>query len=85
MTDAAAPIAQVRGVIQLAIAIVVISVVWLVLLPQLSSRPETAAYLRQLDQQGIDPSAMYYTELEMMDELLSRIEKPHRAPLNMSH
>ena len=64
-----------RDVAKLAAALAVISGVWLVLLPQLSRRPETAAHLQELDRQGIDPSAMFYTELEMMEALLSRVEK----------
>ena len=62
---------------KLAAALALISGVWLVLLPQLSRRPETAAHLRELDRQGIDASAMFYTELEMMEALLSRIEDPN--------
>ena len=40
-----------------------IAVTWLVILPWLSDRDSTKAYLQRLRQQKIDPAAMYYTEL----------------------
>lgn len=51
-----------------------IALVWLVILPSISNRPGMAAHLQQLDDAGIDPSAMFYTELEMMEPLLKRLE-----------
>jgi hypothetical protein len=44
------------------------------LLPWLSERPTVRERLRFLDERGIDPSAMYYTELDAMDDILDRIE-----------
>ncbi len=32
-------------------------------------------YSRWLDERGIDPSAMYYTELEAMEPILHRLER----------
>ena len=52
----------------------VIAAVWLLLLPWVARQPETAAYLERLDAQGIDPSAMYYTELDAMKPILERLK-----------
>ena len=38
-------------------------IIWLVILPWLSRRPASREYIERLRQSGIDPSAMYYTEL----------------------
>ena len=32
-------------------------------------------HLDRLEQQGVDPSAMYYTELEAMDRILRKLER----------
>jgi hypothetical protein len=51
---------------------VLISVVWLVLLPRYARQPAMRNHLQWLDDQKIDPSAMYYTELEAMEQILAR-------------
>ncbi|MBB3210584.1 hypothetical protein FHS27_006431 [Rhodopirellula rubra] len=38
-------------------------VIWLVALPWVARRATTRQYIERLDARGIDPSAMYYTEL----------------------
>ena len=58
--------------LKLALATVTIAIVWLVVLPWTARQPTVRAHLQWLDSQGIDPSAMYYTELEVMDEILRR-------------
>jgi hypothetical protein len=55
----------------------VIAVCWLVLLPWLAAQPELAARIKTLERAGIDPSAMYYSELEMMPDTLRRLEQLH--------
>jgi len=52
-----------------------LSIGWLVVLPAVASRPAVSGYLQRLDDQGIDASAMFYTELEMMPKLLERRER----------
>lgn len=66
--------AKTRGWLALTSWLAVIAVVWLYLLPMLSQRPSATARLRWLEQKGIDPSAMFYTELPLMEELLEKIE-----------
>ena len=51
----------------------VIAAIWLVLLPWWARRPAIQARIHQLDQQGIDPSAMFYTELEAMSDILKKL------------
>jgi hypothetical protein len=63
-----------RKIIKLAIACSVLLIVWLVLLPWLAAQPSVESRLDFLDQNGIDASAMYYTELECMDAILEKIE-----------
>lgn len=54
---------------------VVILVTWLIILPWVARQPAMERHLSELDRQGIDGGAMYYTELEMMDRILDRMEK----------
>lgn len=48
---------------QLIAASIVLAGIWLIVLPWLTDRPHTRRYLERLDASGIDPAAMYYTEL----------------------
>lgn len=41
----------------------VIAGIWMIILPWLADRPSTRRYIERLDAEGIDPAAMYYTEL----------------------
>lgn len=49
-------------------------VTWLVVLPWIARQPSMERHLSELDRQGIDGGAMYYTELELMDRILDRLE-----------
>ena len=51
---------------------IAIGAVWCVVLPWLANRPNMRQQLNLLDEQGIDPSAMFYTELDAMDGILQR-------------
>ena len=53
-----------------------IAVVWLLILPRAAELPSVNKRLRFLDEKEIDPSAMFYTELEVMDEILRKAEWP---------
>lgn len=61
---------------KLLVAVSVLAVVWLGILPWYSRQPAMEAHLQWLDERGIDPSAMYYTELEAMQPILQRLERP---------
>ena len=64
-----------NGRFRLGIAAVVIAVLWLIVLPWIAERPRMAAHLQWLDTHKIDPSAMFYTELESFDPVLERLER----------
>lgn len=55
-----------------------IGLVWLAVLPAIAERPRVKARLETLKSQGIDPSAMYYSELDAMDDVLARLDRFHR-------
>ena len=61
-----------RGVWSLMGSAAVIAYIWIVLLPGVAEWPSVKSHIRWLDQKGIDPSAMYYTELEVMETILQR-------------
>lgn len=61
--------------VRLGMITVLMSVIWLQVLPWMATQPDMAAHLQQLDEQGIDPSAMFYTELDAMEPILRRLEQ----------
>ncbi len=63
-----------RPAFSLLLAALSIMLVWCWILPWLSARPSISHRLQFLDQRGIDPSAMYYTELAVMEPILERID-----------
>ncbi|MCO8121395.1 hypothetical protein NHH03_06575 [Stieleria sp. TO1_6] len=56
-------------------AVTLIAAVWGIVLPMLSKSDVVRARRAWLQQQRIDPAAMYYTELPMMDNILDRIDR----------
>jgi len=68
-----------RGRWQLAVAAVLLGVLWLGVLPWLGRLPSVESRRQWLDERRIDPSAMFYTELEAMDPILKRLESPADA------
>jgi hypothetical protein len=67
---------QRSGIIRLFFSGLVIAIVWCVVLPQMAGLPPVREYMNWLDERGIDPSAMYYTELPAMEPILDRLERP---------
>jgi len=59
---------------RLIVASLVIAVVWCVGLPWIATIPAVDHRLQFLDERGIDPSAMFYTELESMKPILRRVD-----------
>lgn len=64
------------GVRNLLVAIVVIATLWCIVLPHVATLPAVSEYTEFLDERGIDPSAMFYTELDAMDPILEKLESP---------
>ncbi len=52
----------------------VIAAIWCIGLPWIATIPRVEHRLEFLDERGIDPSAMFYTELESMKPILQRLE-----------
>lgn len=63
----------IRGWIHLSIGVSIAACLWLVVLPRVAQIPRVRGYLERLEQKGIDPSAMFYTELEFMEPIYNRI------------
>ena len=59
---------------RLAVCVCGLAFVWLVVLPAIGRLPAVRETNQWLDAQGIDPSAMYYTELEVMPKILQDLE-----------
>ncbi|MCA8995907.1 MAG: hypothetical protein KDA80_02950 [Planctomycetaceae bacterium] len=67
-----------RGRQQLLAWSLLIVIVWGGFLPWLAAQPQMEARLIWLDEQKIDPSAMFYTELEAMEPILDKLRKKER-------
>ncbi|TWU42051.1 hypothetical protein [Novipirellula artificiosorum] len=70
---------QSQRAIPLAVVTVLIAAFWLVVLPRWAERPAMHERLNWLEERGIDPSAMYYTELEAMEAILLKQRKRERS------
>lgn len=64
----ATPVTQRWG--RFLMGLVVIVIVWCGVLPWIAVQPAMVRQLEFLDEKGIDPSAMFYTELDAMDSIL---------------
>jgi len=69
--------------VQLVVGLGAILVLWLAVLPRIADQPPVQRHIEFLEQRQIDPSAMFYTELEPMAEVrtrVARIRHDHPAP-----
>ena len=53
-------------VLRLLAGLMAVAVVWCGLLPRLLDWPPIARHVALMEERGVDPSAMYYTELERL-------------------
>jgi hypothetical protein len=74
-----APDRKPNGLVLLAAGGCAVVAVWCGLLPWIAAWPHVAGRLAELDAQGIDPSAMYYSELPAMDGVMADLDRIHRA------
>ena len=51
---------------RLAVATAILLVVWLVILPWVGRRPAIDRHVRAMEEGGVNPAAMFYTELERL-------------------
>lgn len=73
-----------RGPAWLVVAIVAIATVWGIVLPVASTQPLVKQRIDWLRHERIDPNAMYYTDLEVMQDILSRGELLRSTPRTSS-
>ena len=62
-----------KGWSSLGLAVSIVLVVWTLVLPWIGSRPSIRSRIDDLNRQGIDPAALYYTDLDAMHRLESNI------------
>ncbi len=65
-----------RSIRRLLVVLIVIGCVWGIVLPRAAETETVRARTRWLQQHQIDPAAMYYTELPLMDRVLRERESP---------
>ena len=61
--------------LKLAIAFGVLGFVWLLVLPAVGRHPTVAQHIEDQEERGIDPSAMFYSEHEIIRPIAHRIER----------
>ncbi|WP_254508772.1 hypothetical protein [Anatilimnocola floriformis] len=74
MTTSSKP-SSLAGFSRLLLAIAGLAVVWLVILPLIGRQPVVSEHIQQQERLGIDPSAMFYTELEILPAIAHRVER----------
>ena len=60
------------------LALGAVAAIWLIALPMVGRSSIVAARIDWLDKKKVDPSAMYYTELEAMGPILERLAREQR-------
>ena len=66
----------------LTVCCALIALVWLWLLPSLADRPAVRQRIELFDSRGIDPAAMFYTEIDALDDVLERFDRYQQAHPN---
>lgn len=61
--------------IRFATALAAVGLVWLVVLPLVARQSSVARHIEAQQQRGIDPSAMFYSELEILPPIAHRMER----------
>jgi hypothetical protein len=57
----------------LCLGVLAIVIVWTLVLPWIGSRQSVRSEIEFLDRQGVDPTALYYSDLEAMERIESDI------------
>jgi hypothetical protein len=57
----------------LCLGVSAILIVWMLVLPWIGSQQSVRAHIEYLDRHGIDPAALYYTDLEAMERIESNL------------
>lgn len=64
-----------RSYLRLASAIFAIAIIWLIVLPIVANQPYVADHVARQKESGIDPSAMFYTELSIAPAVADHVER----------
>lgn len=68
-----------KGRLSLGATVLAITVVWTLVLPWVGSRPPVRERIEYLDRQGVDPAALYYTDIEAMGRVESNLAAIRQA------
>lgn len=55
-----------------------LGILWLVILPRAAEIPQLRSEIEFLEQKKIDPTAMFYTDLETIEETVQNINNFHQ-------
>lgn len=61
--------------LKFAAALTVLAVVWLVILPLIGRQPAVSQHIEHQQQRGVNPSALFYSELEFLPDVVHRFER----------
>ena len=67
------------GIIRLALAALSAGLIWLLVLPRVGALAPVRQFVRSNEAAGINPSAVYYTEVEAMGAVGERVETGGRT------
>jgi hypothetical protein len=70
---------QIRAWCGFVLTIAGIGMVWLIVLPMVESQPSVSEHIANQKRLGVDPSAMFYTELKIAPEIANHVERLHDA------
>ncbi len=63
--------------IRLAVAMAAIAIVWLIVLPLIGKQPMVSEHIATQQRLQIDPSALFYSELEIAPAIARHVERLH--------
>lgn len=65
--------------LKLALSVLAVGAIWLIALPWLASLPVVEQHIAEQERQGIDPAAVFYSELEILPPIAHRYERLHET------
>jgi hypothetical protein len=65
--------------LKLLMGLLIVAAVWLIALPQLARTTAIERHIAEQERQGIDPSALFYSELEILPQIAHRYERLHHS------
>ena len=64
-----------RRLLRFAVAIAAVGILWLVVLPRIGETPAVRDFIDVNEARGINPGAMYYTELDAMPRIIDEVDR----------